>query len=100
MLYTGENEYSAREQFEMKTDLAHGGLGITTVMPIIAGGVREMGRVGPWGGDPALPEGRFEQMRMTDLEYMRIISCNPDAIKVIKKIILLFISCSDGMCLG
>ena len=42
-----------------------------------------MGAVTPWGGEPTLPEGRFEQMRTTDLEYMRIISCNPDAIKVI-----------------
>ncbi|PAV87929.1 hypothetical protein WR25_03706 [Diploscapter pachys] len=60
-LYTGEFAYADMEQFEMRVDRQED---------------QQLSR-----GPPLVrPQERFQQMKATEKEFLRIISCNPDAI--------------------
>ncbi|CAI2356422.1 unnamed protein product [Caenorhabditis sp. 36 PRJEB53466] len=69
-LYTGDYDFESRELFEFKTDkLSHTGVAHGTDV-----------RTLPIHGHP-LSGPHFEQMSHSETEFMRIVSCNPDAIK-------------------
>ncbi|CAB3410295.1 unnamed protein product [Caenorhabditis bovis] len=64
-LYTGDQDLESREQFELKTDRIRG----------TEDEVRFMSQSHPASAP------KFEQMSHAETEFMRVVSCNPDAIK-------------------
>ncbi|CAD6188899.1 unnamed protein product [Caenorhabditis auriculariae] len=73
-LYTGEFDYESRELFELKTDTR------PRAVPSPQASANPLVKVLPPFSHPVGPQPKFEQMLKTESEYMRIISCNPDAI--------------------